>query len=75
LAAYLGTLFGLYATQNPIYQEVVLCVTAGGFLYIATTGMVPAIMKNQSTSAIQTILEGVCFVIGVGFMVLVVYIE
>lgn len=51
-----------------------LAMTAGGFLYIATVGILPAVI-NRKSSLIQIFLEGFGFCLGVGFMIIVAMLE
>ena len=51
-----------------------LATTAGGFIYIATVGILPAVI-NEKSSLHEIFLECVGFSVGIGFMVVVAYLE
>ena len=51
-----------------------LSATSGGFLYIATVGILPSVI-NKESSLLQIILEGFGFLLGVAFMVGVAVLE
>jgi zinc transporter ZupT len=51
-----------------------LSTTAGGFLYIATVGILPLVLHEKS-SVLQIFLESIGFLLGVGFMVAVAVLE
>ena len=74
IAAFLGTFIGLYAQKNEFLETIMLAMTAGGFLYIATVGILPAVI-NRKSSLIQIFLEGFGFCLGVGFMIIVAMLE
>ena len=50
----------------------ILPFTAGGFIYIATVHLIPQ-LKNSSFK--QTVIELVCFVLGVGIMYMMSMLE
>ena len=74
IAAFLGTFFGLYAQKNETLEKILLATTSGGFLYIATVGILPSVI-NEKSSLVQISLECVGFSLGIGFMVAVAYLE
>ena len=74
IAAFLGTFLGLYAQKNEFLEKILLATTSGGFLYIATVGILPAVINRKST-LIQIFLECVGFSLGVGFMIVVACLE
>ena len=74
LAAFAGTAVGLLAQRSQVAEELLLAFTAGGFLYLATVNMLPAIVRAPS-SGLQTALELVCFMLGIGMMVVVALYE
>jgi zinc transporter ZupT len=85
LAAFAGCCVGLYAERNEYAEMVMLAMTSGGFLYIATVNILPIVVRGSDggsdrgsgsgTSVLQVCLEGVSFVVGVGFMVAVALLE
>ena len=74
IAAFLGTFLGLYAGKNEFLEKIMLATTAGGFIYIATVGILPAVI-NEKSSLHEIFLECVGFSVGIGFMVVVAYLE
>ena len=74
IAAFFGTFLGLYAGINESLEKVMLATTAGGFLYIATVGILPNVI-NEKSSLLQLFLECLGFSVGIGFMVVVAYLE
>eukprot|EP01090_Pellita_catalonica_P007699 TRINITY_DN1829_c0_g1_i1.p1 TRINITY_DN1829_c0_g1~~TRINITY_DN1829_c0_g1_i1.p1 ORF type:complete len:293 (+),score=45.36 TRINITY_DN1829_c0_g1_i1:52-930(+) len=73
IGAMLGTLLGLFIEGIGSSSAWILPVTAGGFIYIATVGALPELLKESSFG--QTIKEVVAFSIGVLLMVGVAYLE
>jgi len=48
IAAFLGTLVGLFLAQrNEEWESGLLALTSGGFVYIATVGVLPSILRNN----------------------------
>lgn len=74
IAAFLGTFVGLYLQRNENAEKIMLSATSGGFLYIATVGILPAVI-NKESSLVQICLEGSGFLLGVAFMVGVAVLE
>eukprot|EP01038_Epipyxis_sp_PR26KG_P010591 gene10591-14228_t len=74
IAALIGTVVGSFAIHNQMLQDLLLALTSGGFLYIATVSVLPSIASCPST-IIQIILESISFVAGVGMMVVVALYE
>jgi zinc transporter 7 len=74
IAAFAGTFVGLLAERHPVFEDLLLAFTSGGFVYIATIGALPKIVEEES-SIVQLIGEVLMFVAGVGLMVLVTFLE
>eukprot|EP01032_Pedospumella_encystans_P007912 gene7912-9431_t len=74
IAAVLGVSVGLLARRSEVAEELLLSFTAGGFVYLAGVNMLPGIVRTKS-STLQTVLEMGCFVLGVGMMVMVTFLE
>jgi solute carrier family 39 (zinc transporter), member 7 len=74
LAAVAGTAVGLLAQRSLVAEELLLSFTAGGFLYLASVNMLPTIV-NAKSSALQIVLELLCFAMGIGMMVVVAFLE
>jgi zinc transporter ZupT len=60
--------------KNECSENILMAITAGGFMYIATVNTLPTVTQEKS-GLLQIILEVMCFVSGVGFMVLVAILE
>lgn len=58
----------------PIPLEYLLPVTAGGFIYIAASGLIPELFKNK-TSGRSSIGQGVGIILGILLMVVTAKIE
>jgi solute carrier family 39 (zinc transporter), member 7 len=74
IAAFLGTAFGLLAMNNETLETLLLSITSGGFIYVATVSVLPEVVHTKSSGR-QSIAEVVCFLLGVGLMVLVAILE
>lgn len=85
LAAFLGTFIGLYAERNELVEKLLLSLTAGGFLYVATVNILPKIAEGDRDHAyqqdswrqraVQTSYEILSFIVGVGMMYVVQLLE
>ena len=77
IAALLGTLLGFYFNSNKFYEEILLSVTAGGFLYIATVGIIPLILSDSKgeNSTTQIVCNALAFCVGIFLMVIVAILE
>lgn len=80
IAAFLGTITSLVGANNSEAARVLLLAwTAGGFLYIATTGMIPTVLETDSgangTAAKQSLLDASGFALGVVMMLIVLQLE
>ncbi len=74
IAAYVGTVVGLTARRNKNLEKYMLAATAGGFVYLAATNILPPITQSPD-SLLQVAAELVAFLTGVGFMVAVAFLE
>jgi zinc transporter 7 len=74
LAAVVGVSVGLLADRSQAAEELLLAVTAGGFLYLATVNMLPQVVQSKA-SLLQTTLEAGSFALGIFMMVLVLAFE
>ncbi|KAI8074280.1 Zinc/iron permease [Gilbertella persicaria] len=61
---------GLWQTSMT-WSDLVIPVTAGGFLYIATVGVIPELLEAKPTNKLQPIKELVAMVFGIGLMVMI----
>ena len=74
IAAFVGTIVGLLADRNQVFEDLLLAMTAGGFVYIATVSSVPMILKEKS-SLMEIVGLCVMFGLGIAMMILVTYFE
>ncbi|KAJ1404573.1 Zinc/iron permease [Ochromonadaceae sp. CCMP2298] len=74
LAAIVGVSVGLLADRSQAAEELLLAVTAGGFLYLSTVNMLPQVVQSKA-SLLQTTLETGSFALGIFMMVLVLAFE
>lgn len=74
VAAFLGTAMGLCAQRNAALETLLLSVTCGGFVYIATVSIVPLLLAKRGT-LFQSCVEIVAFSLGVGMMYVVALLE
>ena len=75
IGAMIGTAIGLAledASESPAATWI-LPLTAGGFIYVATTTVIPVLLED--TSLKQTVYEVVAMSVGIALMVLIVFIE
>lgn len=72
--ALIGTAVGLFAQRNETIERHILAATAGGFVYISTVSILPSITAAHSDFR-QVVLEAVCFLVGISFMIAVAYLE
>lgn len=73
IGAISGTILSLLlGTHDERANAWILPFTAGGFIYIATVHLIPQ-LKNSNFK--QTVVELVCFMIGVGIMYMMAWLE
>jgi zinc transporter ZupT len=75
VAAVIGTIIGYQVERNENYENVLLALTSGGFLYIATVSMLPSIANDSSSSFLEIFFQLVLFLLGIGLMIGVLYFE
>eukprot|EP01134_Creolimax_fragrantissima_P003544 CFRG3544T1 len=73
IGAMLGTVVGLIAKDLLESSAWILPLTAGGFIYIATTTVIPDLLKESSVG--QTFLEMLAMSVGVLLMVIIAEFE
>lgn len=71
----IGTYIGLMFQRNEGFENILLMMTSGGFIYIATTSMIPTILSSKPSFLNQIFWEISCFLLGVGFMAGVLLLE
>ena len=47
IAAVIGTLVGLTASSNSFAEDILLSFTCGGFVYVATLGVLPMLNNRK----------------------------
>lgn len=73
IGAVSGTLLSLFVgAQNEKANQWILPFTAGGFIYIATVHLIPQLKYSNFK---QTLIELVCFAIGVAIMYMMSWLE
>lgn len=75
IAAFLGTYFGLMFRRNEYFEDMLLSAVSGGFIYIATTSMIPMLLKSKQKSLKQILFEFVAISLGVLLMACVLLLE
>ena len=75
MGAVMGTAFGLFLDYAGIesVSSYLLPFTAGGFIYVASVGVIPELLQDCSPR--QTIKEILAMALGVGMMVIVALYE
>ncbi|MCX5708425.1 MAG: ZIP family metal transporter, partial [Candidatus Omnitrophica bacterium] len=67
LAAMLGALVGYFiAGAASGFSSIILPLTAGGFIYIATSDLIPELHKESDLK--RSTLAFIAFLCGIGFM-------
>ena len=51
MAAILGTMVGLCCQKNPILEDILLSITCGGFVYVATVGVLPMLSQRKPSGS------------------------
>jgi len=76
--AFLGTVIGMLASSLDGWDDFLIAFTSGGFLYVSTVSLIPAILNKPPLSGasrtgevLQIALESISFALGVGMMVVV----
>lgn len=71
LTSVVGVVIALIVGQvNPAFLNIILAITAGGFIYIATADLIPELKKETNISKSLLQLLGIC--LGIGIMLLLV---
>lgn len=72
LGCVAGAVFGLFVgSLEGVASEAILPVTAGGFIYVATVGVIPQLF--ESTSLKQTLMEALAMILGVAIMAYIAF--
>lgn len=91
IGAYIGTLIGIFIEEMAHHHEahhhhglfgtsmtwgdLVIPATAGGFIYIATVGVIPELLEAKTTSKLQPLKELVAMVVGMFLMAGIAFTE
>ena len=76
LTAIAGTVISLLAGPHLAgYSEAMLPITAGGFIYMAGTDLVPELHSGCETKASTSTLQFLLIMAGIGFMALLLLVE
>ena len=74
VGALAGTICGMLADSASTEATAwILPFTAGGFIYIATVSVIPELLKDSTV--LQSVMEILAVFVGIGMMVLIVYLE
>lgn len=73
--AFVGTVVGYGVERNESMENLLLALTSGGFLYIATVSMLPPIVQDSDAPAKEIALQMIMFLLGVFLMILVLFFE
>merc|ERR1712136_432891 len=75
LGAMMGTVFGLLLGGTFGAVSIILPFTAGGFIYIATVGVIPEILANEKATVAQNLKEIAAMFTGIALMVVIGWLE
>ncbi len=76
LTAILGAVISLTIGPHVAgYSAVLLPITAGGFLYIAGSDLIPELHHGSDVTVKMSVMQFVCIVLGVAVMALLTFIE
>jgi zinc transporter 7 len=73
IAAFMGTAFALFAV-DAVHDEILLFVTAGGFLYMAATSILPEVLHDDGSPSFRA-AQLLAFLFGVGLLYMVALLE
>jgi zinc transporter 7 len=75
LGAMMGTVVGFLLGGTFGAVSIILPFTAGGFIYIATVGVIPELLANEKATPAQNIKEIIAMFLGIGLMVVIGWLE
>jgi len=75
MGAMMGTVVGLLLGGTFGAVSIILPFTAGGFIYIATVGVIPEILANEKASVAQNLKEVGAMLTGIALMVVIGWLE
>lgn len=50
IAAFVGTVIGLMSNGAGVWNEILLAITSGGFIYVSTSSLIPSILNKGPES-------------------------
>ena len=71
----MGTFVGLLFQRHELYEDILLSTVSGGFIYIATTSMIPTLLRSKQRSLKQIFFETMAIFLGVLLMAGVLLLE
>jgi solute carrier family 39 (zinc transporter), member 7 len=74
IAAFVGTGVALSVAEG-WGSDTLLLVTAGGFVYLAATTILPEILDDSQSTAWFRLAQVACFCVGIGFLYVVTLLE
>jgi zinc transporter 7 len=75
MGAMMGTVVGLLLGGTFGAVSIILPFTAGGFIYIATVGVIPEILANEKATVAQNLKEVAAMLTGIALMVVIGWLE
>merc|ERR1712021_36462 len=75
MGAMLGTVVGLLLGGTFGAVSIILPFTAGGFIHIATVGVIPELLANEKATISQNIKEVGAMLVGIRLMVVIGWLE
>merc|ERR1712176_579056 len=75
MGAMMGTVVGLLLGGTFGAVSIILPFTAGGFIYIATVGVIPELLANEKASISQNVKEVGAMLVGIALMVVIGWLE
>lgn len=74
LTAFLGAGISLLLSKNiDLFSNIMIAITAGGFIYIATADLIPELKKDIGFK--KTIIQFLGLILGIGLMLLMLFLE
>lgn len=62
IAAFVGTIVGLLTEGAGLWNEILLAITSGGFIYVATSSLIPTVLNKTQDNSPSYRYTQVCFV-------------
>ena len=68
-----GILALVIGVKSALLEQFLIPVVAGGFIYIAAADLIPELKREEKTS--RSIMQVVCFLLGIGVMLVLLLLE